>query len=877
MSVRDSVWMSVRRFIASALITGQIVLSVPSVGWARPAGDVTEVFAAQDAPTVTINKTVPGVSAAPTRPVFSAVPLDGEILRARVLPEPLLPVRATEADENVALGTALLAYHDAREPNTLGAVTRFMEARPTSAWQPSLLLNAGLVMLRQGFFTRAGHDFRAAWNLAKGTEGPNARAIADQAVGQLLWLESRLGHADVLEALLAEIGERALSGASVEQQSNAKQALWVMRNAPAEAFRCGPYALAQMLRAVRGERQADAALMMTRAGENGISLARLAELANAAGLSAVPVERSAGEPLATPSVVHFKSGHFAAVIRFEAGRYLLRDATLGGDIWMNDVAVQEEASGAMLVTSGQLPTGSRAMTSSEAAAVWGRGFATGPDPQGPNPGSPPTPPCPCGNGQGMATYRAHLMEVSLNVYDTPIGYTPPVGPPVQFTVMYNQRESHQPQTFTYSNFGARWTFDWLSYITDDPMNTNAAVALFRRGGSEQVYPSFEAATGRYAADTRDHTVLTRVSSSPVRYERALPDGSKEIFAHADGATAYPRRIFMTQVVAPQGQTLTLTYDAQSRLVSVADALGQVTTIAYERAQNPWAVTKVIDPFGRTATFAYDETGRLARITDVIGVWSAFTYAPDGFVTSLTTPYGTSRFVASDNGFNRTLEMTDPMGGKERIEYRANDLSMAAQDPAGTVPNVAGLNNNFLQYRNTFYWDRKAMAVGAGDTSKAHLYHWLHVKDNINQTVAIIESEREALESRVWYLYQNQAGPVWEGDGRSASVTARVLDDGTTQSMRVEYNVEGQVTRRIDPLGRETRFSYSSNGIDLLKIEQKNGSGYDLLESRTYNGQHEPLTVQMHLARRRHIRTTRLGKWRPLLTQKTRRQPTPTIP
>lgn len=73
-----------------------------------------------------------------------------------------------------------------------------------------------------------------------------------------------------------------------------------------------------------------------------------------------------------------------------------------------------------------------------------------------------------------------------------------------------------------------------------------------------------------------------------------------------------------------------------------------------------------------------------------------------------------------------------------------------------------------------------MAVGAGDLTQAHVYHWLHVKGNGNQAVAILESEKAPLESRVWYRYPNQAGAAWEGDGRSPSIVARVLDDGSTQ-------------------------------------------------------------------------------------------------
>jgi len=73
-----------------------------------------------------------------------------------------------------------------------------------------------------------------------------------------------------------------------------------------------------------------------------------------------------------------------------------------------------------------------------------------------------------------------------------------------------------------------------------------------------------------------------------------------------------------------------------------------------------------------------------------------------------------------------------------------------------------------------------------------------------------------------------------------------------QRARFEYNSKGKVIKAVDPLGRETRYTYGTNntpdldpatgtGLDLLKTEQKNGAGYELLASYTYNSQHEVLT------------------------------------
>ena len=79
------------------------------------------------------------------------------------------------------------------------------------------------------------------------------------------------------------------------------------------------------------------------------------------------------------------------------------------------------------------------------------------------------------------------------------------------------------------------------------------------------------------------------------------------------------------------------------------------------------------------------------------------------MTTLTTPYGVSRFEKGESGQDRWLEATDPLGAKERVEYRAS-APVPDTDPADRVPVGVGLTNNYLNYRNTFYWDRRAMAT-----------------------------------------------------------------------------------------------------------------------------------------------------------------------
>jgi YD repeat-containing protein len=282
----------------------------------------------------------------------------------------------------------------------------------------------------------------------------------------------------------------------------------------------------------------------------------------------------------------------------------------------------------------------------------------------------------------MAVYRFHLLRASLSITDTPVGYSPPRGPEARFRATYNQREAYQPTTFFYSNLGKRWVHDWMSYIEDDPTAVGDPIELYVRGGGREPYEGFVNGVSAPQQDVR--AVMTIVSTNPIEYERELPDGSKEVFAQSDGASTAPRRVFLTEIQDPQGNKLTLTYDGQLRLVSVTDAIDQVTTLAYELQNDPLKITKVTDPFGRFATFEYDDIGQLVKTTDVIGIASEFEYginleylsSTTDFVRALTTPYGTTTFRSGTGPYasvnnNRWVEATDPLGGTERVEHILN--------------------------------------------------------------------------------------------------------------------------------------------------------------------------------------------------------------
>lgn len=365
-------------------------------------------------------------------------------------------------------------------------------------------------------------------------------------------------------------------------------------------------------------------------------------------------------------------------------------------------------------------------------------------------------------------------------------------------ITYNQREDSQPANFNFFNVSQKWTLNWLAYVQDDPTTPGATVTRYLSGGGAFYYTGYNSGTGAFAAQYTDDSVLTLISQTPIVYRRQFRDGGIEEYAETDGSTSYPRNVFLTKVIDPQGNTLTLNYDSQKRLASLADTTGRQTTFSYATSTS-LLITQITDPFGRSATLGYDSQGRLNSITDVLGLTSTFGYDSNSLVNSMTTPYGTTTFSYTAPGTiapPRYVQVTDPLLFSEREEWLSDGPPAPSYPPdmddGSAFPDGLPLQtrNQYLEYRNSFHWDKQAYVsagcklTGGCDYTMARIKHFHHAS-NIAYKATSIESIKYPPENRIWYNYPGQAGDYTyiAGNYDRPTAAARAVSTGdpkTTQ-------------------------------------------------------------------------------------------------
>ncbi|MFB0976017.1 MAG: cysteine peptidase family C39 domain-containing protein, partial [Tolumonas sp.] len=237
-----------------------------------------------------------------------------------LFPEQLLANGSVISSELTDLSATLQQYKTAHDPLQTKEIEDFLAAHPHSVWANSLWLNLGLIYQQSGRYSDAVQAYENASLGIHALKNHDMAVLSDRIYAARLSLHTQLGHQKQVEQLLKQTGSHQ-SGIADAAIAQAKRGLWEMQNNPQESFRCGSVALAELLRQ-SGSSDSQQPLLLP-APKDGFSLAELQSIAYKHGLQASVIHIN--DQIPVPSMVLWKSGHFATVLAKNGDHYTIAD------------------------------------------------------------------------------------------------------------------------------------------------------------------------------------------------------------------------------------------------------------------------------------------------------------------------------------------------------------------------------------------------------------------------------------------------------------------------------------------------------------------------------------------------------------------------
>ena len=477
---------------------------------------------------------------------------------------------------------------------------------------------------------------------------------------------------------------------------------------------------------------------------------------------------------------------------------------------------------------------------------------------------------------GMPAWSVSQPFSALWLRDEPLGYQPSVGPRISFKLAFKQSEKVAGYDTNIFSVGKKWNCLWLSFVSTNVWGSNV---VYFPGGRQRTFPA-----------TTDYLTNTRLTGDVNNgFSLAYPDGSQNVYGLiVNNSSGSFQKAFLTQIKNAKGQQITLNYQACDpanpvvRLLYVIDGDGRTNFIYYanNNSYSTNLVSQVVDPLSRTIFLSYDSNGRLTNSMDVQGISSSFTYDTNNYVSSMTTPYGTTAFqiaedveqpgILHDLLIQRSVLITQPDGGQQLYLYQNNNPNLPyLGQPPSTSPFANTFNNNSLNYYNSFYWGpRQYAALSTTNISAFTIYdfqiaqmrNWLaeqyalpnglgfvfYLTGTLNMTRDPSPDSGGTIKGQeTWYDY---AGKIWNYNIGTQSLplfVARTLPDGTSSFTRTDRNSLGAVTSEISTysvngtvLLRTNSYTYDANGIDLTASQNALGV---TVSSSSFNSNHQVIT------------------------------------
>jgi RHS repeat-associated protein len=317
----------------------------------------------------------------------------------------------------------------------------------------------------------------------------------------------------------------------------------------------------------------------------------------------------------------------------------------------------------------------------------------------------------------------------------------------------------------------------------------------------------------------DHRLLTIADANAHTFVRNVYDAKGRVVEQYDAlgnkwTFAYDEPNHKTLVTDPRGNTTTYQYDNEWRLSSEKDALNHTATYAYDADNNR---TQIVSKRGYTTTMAYDDRGNPTVLTDTLGM----TYDSRNNLLSKTDALGRTTSYTYDTHSN-LIRQTDPLGHVTTWTYdsygqmlsETDDLSHTTQYGYDAWGNQTAITDA-LGNATTFVYDIAGRKLSETDPL-GHTTSYAY--DAANRLTVLTNT----LGYTTTYTYD----PV----GNRVRVT-----DALGRSTQYGYDAKDRLTTVTDPLGNTTTYGYDAvdNRISVTDpLSHTTTYAYDALNRRT---------------------------------------------
>ncbi|MEW6429058.1 MAG: RHS repeat-associated core domain-containing protein [Thermodesulfobacteriota bacterium] len=709
---------------------------------------------------------------------------------------------------NQSFGVAIQAWNRHQYKKAVQLFKKHIASHPDSPWAAEADLHLGCEARYNGRYAEAEEHFNRIISTFGNNPYPGAVKLVDKA-------NLRLGVLHVLRndfPAAAQLFSR-LEKEGTDWRSRTYAAHWLqrLRHFKAEGLsllKCGVQALAYILEKDGEPEAARQILDLPPGSEKGHSLANLMDIAGRYGysLEGLLLQPHELSHLPLPAILQLngsqlgESGHYWVLEQITDSQLTLYDPQSRRHFQQSPAEFAKHWDGVALADSGSGELPGSVLPDADTGRIFG-GCCGVPRPEsdlGPPPcpdGGTPTGGC---SSCGAPVWKVNMVNMNLYVKDTPLWYTPPIGPPVRIALSYNS----QSAIASNETFGNKWQFNYGSYLVVDP---GGDVLVFMPEGQRHLFTDNGA--GSYDRPYRVYDELIRIGDN--HYQLRLQNGT--VYEYDIPAGTDSLQPFLVSIRDAYGQALTFGYNPEVELETITDATGRVTTLVYNAEG---LVERVDDPFGRSARFEYDTDRNLTRITDMGGFWSSFRYDRDVYLAGIGNSRGEYRFyIEPSDIINHSIPYPapgDPMAENYRI----------------TITNPEGGMEEY-QYNGTF--DNEGRYI-----SPKHYLAWRNpYQNNYRADVPV---------TRYHYKYGTEGGEIATityPDGGSVKYTFDPLShevasitDAHGHARSFTYNDNGRAASSTDQKGTMTSYTYAANGVDLISIT--NGLG---TTSLTHNDSH----------------------------------------